>query len=125
MKQTPFILIIDDDHRNIFALNLVLKTKGFSCLIASDAGEGLAVLKENPQIKIVLMDMMMPDMDGYEMLSLIRKEKGLESLKVIAVTAQAMPGDREKCIAAGADDYVSKPIDVDLIIGLIKNYITQ
>jgi two-component system cell cycle response regulator DivK len=116
----PKVLIIDDDSRNIYALRLVLKAKGFDCLTATDAASGLQLLKEGNGINIVLMDMMMPEMDGYEATGIIRNTPGLEDLYIIAVTAQAMVGDREKCLAAGASAYVSKPIDVDVLLDLLK-----
>jgi CheY-like chemotaxis protein len=116
------ILIIDDDHRNIFALSAVLKAKGLSVVSASSAREGIELLQKNRGIKLVLLDMMMPDMDGYEALRVIRGHEGLANVPVIAVTAQAMVGDREKCLEAGADDYVSKPIDVDLLLRIVNRY---
>ncbi len=112
------VLIIDDDARNIFALGATLKTKGYSCVTATSAQQGLAMLREDPQIGIVLLDMMMPEMDGYEAIPLIRRER---QLPIIAVTAQAMVGDREKCLAAGADDYISKPINVDALLRILQN----
>lgn len=117
------ILIIDDDNRNIYALRLVLKAKGFECLTATDAVTGLQLLKEGNGIGIVLMDMMMPDMDGYEAMGIIRNTPGLEDLYIVAVTAQAMVGDREKCLAAGASAYVSKPIDVDVLLALLNEQV--
>lgn len=116
------ILIIDDDSRNIFALSAVLKAKGFAVVSASSAGEGIGLLRKDRGIKVVLLDMMMPDMDGYEALREIRSNEELSALPVIAVTAQAMVGDREKCLEAGADDYVSKPIDVDLLLNILNRY---
>jgi two-component system, cell cycle response regulator DivK len=96
------ILIVDDDARNIFALTSVLKAKGFSCISAAGALEGLTILKTTKDIGVVLLDMMMPEMDGYEVLSRIKKNSD-DHPPVIAVTAQAMIGDREKCLDAGAD----------------------
>jgi CheY-like chemotaxis protein len=117
------ILIIDDDYRNIYALRLVLKARGFECVTATDAVTGLKLLQEDKSIGIVLMDMMMPEMDGYEATGIIRNTPGLEGLYIIAVTAQAMVGDREKCLAAGASAYVSKPIDVDVLLDLLKEQV--
>ncbi len=116
------ILIIDDDTRNIFALALVLKTKGYTCLSATDAVEGMEILRNDGQIGMVLLDMMMPDMDGYQLLATIKADKQLGRLPVIAVTAQAMRGDREKCLAAGADDYIAKPIDVYDLLNILKKH---
>jgi CheY-like chemotaxis protein len=118
------ILIIDDDPRNIFALAATLKAKGFHCLSSLSAKEGIELLKNDHNIKLVLLDMMMPDMDGYEALEVIRRENGIASVPVIAVTAQAMVGDREKCLAAGADDYISKPVDVDRLMAIIGPHFT-
>ncbi len=112
------ILVIDDDTRNIFALTAMLKAYKFHCVAAASAKEGLEILSNQNDIGIILIDMMMPDMDGYEAIPLIKKQYGIP---VIAVTAQAMVGDREKCLQAGADDYVSKPIDVDRLLGILKS----
>lgn len=114
------VLIIDDDNRNIFALNATLKAKGYECLSATSAQQGIAFLNEVKDIGIILLDMMMPDMDGYEAIPLMRSK---HNIPVIAVTAQAMLGDREKCLNAGADDYVSKPIDVDKLEEILKKHI--
>ena len=122
MSEQKTVLIIDDDNRNIFALKAVLKSKGFDVQSASSAHEGLQMLRTNKGIKIVLLDMMMPDMDGYEALGVIRSDEELANTAVFAVTAQAMMGDREKCLKAGANEYVSKPIDVDLLLDLLKRY---
>ncbi len=114
------ILIVDDDPRNIFALKLTLKARGYaveSCTMAQDA---LEMLKGGPDFSVVLMDMMMPGIDGYEAIRMIRSSQEIKHVPVIAVTAQAMPEDRQKCLEAGADDYVSKPIDVDLLIMAIE-----
>lgn len=101
MKQ---ILIIDDDSRNTFALKAVLKAKQFSCICASSAAEGISYLKSQNNIGIVLMDMMMPDMDGYQAISEIRGDQRFLNIPIIAVTAQAMVGDKERCLKAGAND---------------------
>ena len=122
MEDQKQILLIDDDNRNIFALTAVLKAKGFSVIPAASAEEGMNLLANNKGIKVVLMDMMMPDMDGYEALSKIRGNTEWKHLPVIAVTAQAMVGDREKCLEAGATDYVSKPVDVDLLLEILDQY---
>jgi two-component system, cell cycle response regulator DivK len=114
------ILIIDDDNRNIFALSAVLRSRGYETVPAASAQEGLRILRQNEGIKVVLMDIMMPGMDGYEAIRRIREENRFRSLPIIAVTAQAMPGDREKCMAAGATNYISKPIDVDRLLELLE-----
>lgn len=116
------VLIIDDDSRNIFALKATLVSYGYTCFTAISANEGIDLLLNNAGIKIVLMDMMMPDMDGYEAIKIIRNNNKISFLTVIAVTAQAMVGDREKCLQAGADDYISKPIDVDVLLKKLDKY---
>lgn len=117
------ILIVDDDRTNIFALAAVLRSRGLRSVPAHSAEEGLMLLKQDKDIAVVLLDMMMPDTDGYEMIGLIRQQEHLKNLPVVAVTAQAMMGDKEKCIEAGADDYVSKPIDVDRLFEMLNNYL--
>lgn len=114
------VLIIDDDARNIFALTATLKAKSFACLSCSSAEEALTILKGEEPVDVVLIDMMMPDMDGYEAIPLIKEIPHRKDLPVISVTAQAMAGDREKCFEAGADGYVSKPIDVDKLLLLLN-----
>lgn len=116
------VLIIDDDPRNIFALKAVLKARGFSCLTATGGREGTELLTGENNIGVVLLDMMMPDMDGYETIGHIRRSKRAE-VPIVAVTAQAMVGDRERCLEAGADEYVSKPIDVDFLVSLLHRYL--
>jgi CheY-like chemotaxis protein len=111
------ILIIDDDPRNIFALYATLKAKGYDCVTAGSALQGIAFLNGSDDISLVLIDMMMPEMDGYEAIPKIRSQ---HTLPVIAVTAQAMVGDKEKCIEAGASDYISKPVDVDRLLHLLS-----
>lgn len=114
------VLIADDDVRNIFSLTKALEQHKMKVLAATDGKEALQMLKENPLIDIVLMDMMMPEMDGYESTKEIRKIPAYKQLPVLAVTAKAMMGDREKCIAAGASDYISKPVDIDQLISLLR-----
>lgn len=114
------ILIVDDDPRNIFALKLTLKSKGYDVRSSLSGDEAITMLKDEPDIKVILMDMMMPDMDGYQTMKNIRKTEPINKSIIIAVTAQAMPEDREKCLEAGADDYVTKPIDVDTLLNTIE-----
>lgn len=123
MKNEKEILIIDDDSRNIFALNAVLKAKKYNCLSALNAGDGLKILSDNKNIGMVLMDMMMPEMDGYEAIKKMKSDGSLKNVPVIAITAQAMTGDREKCLAAGADGYLAKPVDVDQLLSLLNHLI--
>ena len=110
-------MIIDDDARNIFALSATLKARGYECIAAGSAQQGLALMNNTPGIGIVLIDMMMPEMDGYEAIPRIKQN---HDVYVVAVTAQAMTGDREKCLEAGADDYISKPINVDKLFSIIN-----
>ncbi|MFC1222530.1 MULTISPECIES: response regulator [Pedobacter] len=116
------ILIIDDDNRNIFALKAVLKAKGFECLSAISAQDGFSVLEKHDHVDIVLMDMMMPDMDGYQAIAVMKKSAKMKDIPVLAVTAQAMVGDKERCLSAGASGYVSKPINVDELLKQIENF---
>ncbi|MFF1963040.1 HAMP domain-containing protein [Streptomyces sp. NPDC058232] len=113
------ILIVDDDIRNVFALTHVLGRVGISVKYAENGREGLEVLDRTPDVSLVLMDIMMPEMDGYEMIAAIRRTPRFADLPIIALTAKAMPGDREKAIESGADDYVPKPVDVDRLLSVI------
>lgn len=114
------ILIVDDDPRNIFALKLTLKARGFQLESSTSAQEAIDMMKSHNDFSVVLMDMMMPEMDGYEAIKIIRNSEGIQDVPVIAVTAQAMPEDRQKCLDAGAQDYVSKPINVDVLLNSIE-----
>jgi CheY-like chemotaxis protein len=114
------VLIVDDDPRNIFALKLTLKSRGYQIESCTMAQEAIDILKKDNQFTAVLMDMMMPEMDGYEAIRIIRNTPSISGIPVIAVTAQAMPEDRQKCLDAGAQDYVSKPIDVDQLINALE-----
>ncbi len=116
------VIVIDDDSRNIFALTATLRAKGYFCQSFYDPIEAIKTLKELP-CDIILIDMMMPEIDGYEAIPKIRQIKGKENIPIIAVTAQAMVGDKEKCLAAGANDYLSKPIDVDKLLSILKEHV--
>ena len=120
METQKIILLIDDDIRNIFALELTLKARKYRFLSAQNATEGLQLLQHNSDIGLVLLDMMMPEMDGYEAIQRIRSSDKYGHVPIVAVTANAMNGDREKCLAAGADNYVAKPIDVDRLMNVIE-----
>ena len=115
------ILVVDDDPRNIFALTAVLRAKSFRCISATGALEAIAVLKANSEVNAILLDMMMPEMDGYEAIPLIKSIPAHTNTLLVAVTAQAMVGDREKCLEAGADAYISKPVDVDKLLQLLRS----
>ncbi|MFH8679238.1 HAMP domain-containing protein [Streptomyces lydicus] len=113
------ILIVDDDIRNVFALTHVLGRVGIRVKYAENGREGLEVLDRTPDVSLVLMDIMMPEMDGYEMIKAIRQTPRFAELPVIALTAKAMPGDREKAIESGVNDYIPKPVDVDRLLSVI------
>lgn len=113
------MLVVDDDMRNIFALSKALRSRGMKVMMAQDGLKALAQLEASPEIQLVLMDIMMPGMDGYEVMNRIRQQARWARLPIIAVTAKAMPGDREKCLKAGANDYCAKPIDMDQLTAQI------
>ncbi len=114
------VLIVDDDVRNIFALTSMLEQQQMQVLYAENGRDGIAKLQETPDIDIVLMDVMMPEMDGYETMKAIREIAEFASLPMIALTAKAMKGDREKCIEAGASDYITKPVDTEQLLSLLR-----
>jgi CheY-like chemotaxis protein/CHASE3 domain sensor protein len=114
------VLIIDDDVRNIFALTSLLEQYAMVVLFAENGQAGLETLQANADIDLVLMDVMMPELDGYETTRLIRQQNQFRSLPIIALTAKAMQGDREKCIEAGASDYITKPVDTDQLLTLLR-----
>ncbi|CAM3447638.1 histidine kinase [Flavobacterium longum] len=114
------VLVVDDDVRNIYSLTKALELLQMKVITAIDGAEALKALDAHPQTDVVLLDMMMPNMDGYETAKRIRQDKKLKKLPVIAVTAKAMTGDREKCINAGASDYITKPVDVDQLLSLLR-----
>ena len=115
------ILIVDDDPRNIFALKATLIAAGYLCEACASATEAIAILGSDTAFDAVLIDMMMPDIDGYEAIPLIRNLDSMKAIPIIAVTAQAMKGDRQKCLNAGADDYISKPVDVDRLLHILAS----
>ena len=114
------ILVVEDDVRNIFALSSVLEPMGGNIVIARNGREALARLAANPAPDLVLMDIMMPEMDGIEAMQTIRRNPAMRDLPIIALTAKAMPDDQQRCLAAGANDYITKPIDVDKLVSLIR-----
>ncbi|WAC14533.1 response regulator [Dyadobacter pollutisoli] len=119
------VLIADDDVRNIFSLSKSLENYKMNVLTALDGKEALQKLEENPSVDVVLLDMMMPQMDGYETARRIRDQFKWRNLPVIAVTAKAMTGDREKCINAGASDYITKPVDIDQLMSLLRVWLYE
>jgi signal transduction histidine kinase/CheY-like chemotaxis protein len=114
------VLIVDDDIRNIFALTGALEQHGMTVLDAENGKDGIETLKNNPDVDVVLMDVMMPELDGYDTIRIIRGLEEFGDLPIIAVTAKAMKGDREKCIDAGASDYISKPVNVEQLLSLMR-----
>ncbi|WP_128547030.1 response regulator [Larkinella soli] len=119
------VLIADDDVRNIFSLTKALETYQMNVVTALDGKEAIQKLHENPNVDVVLLDMMMPQMDGYETARKIREDARWKNLPVIAVTAKAMTGDREKCIEAGASDYITKPVDIDQLMSLLRVWLYE
>lgn len=119
------VLIADDDVRNIFSLSKALENLKMNVITAIDGKEAMQKLEENPSIDIVLLDMMMPQMDGYETAKKIRENAVWKKLPVIAVTAKAMTGDRDKCINAGASDYITKPVDIDQLLSLLRVWLYE
>jgi CheY-like chemotaxis protein len=114
------ILLVDDDVRNLFALASLLEDRGLDVVFSETGSEALEILRTDQQIDLVLMDIMMPQMDGYETIRAARSMPTVGALPIIAVTAKAMSGDREKSIAAGASDYITKPVDPDKLMSLIR-----
>jgi CheY-like chemotaxis protein len=114
------VLIADDDVRNVFALASVLERQGIEVEFAENGEEALAKLEASTPFDLVLMDVMMPEMDGYEATRRIRQQPEFAKLPIISITAKAMKGDREKSIAAGASDYITKPVDTDQLLSLMR-----
>jgi CheY-like chemotaxis protein len=116
-------LLVDDDARNIFALSSVLERRGMKVLTATTGREAVTLVESNPEIAIVLMDIMMPQMDGYQTIGVIRENPAFARLPIIALTAKAMKGDREKCLEAGASDYLAKPVNTDQLLLAIRMWL--
>ncbi|WP_096058982.1 HAMP domain-containing protein [Carbonactinospora thermoautotrophica] len=119
------VLIVDDDVRNVFALTSVLERHGIEVLYAENGREGIDMLQRHDDVQLVLMDVMMPEMDGYATMEAIRKMPQFSRLPIIALTAKAMKGDREKSIAAGASDYVTKPVDIDQLLSVMRSWLQR
>jgi CheY-like chemotaxis protein len=117
------VLVVDDDVRNIFALTGVLEHHGMEVWSAESGRTAIDMLHQRPGVDIVLMDIMMPDMDGFDTMRHIRRIPAFNELPIIALTAKAMQGDREKCLAAGASDYVSKPVDIEALLALMRSWL--
>jgi CheY-like chemotaxis protein len=119
------VLIVDDDIRNIFALTSILEHHEMT-IVSAETGRGaIDLLDKDPDLEIVLMDIMMPEMDGFETIRAIRQDQRFTSLPIIAVTAKAMKGDREKCIEAGASDYLAKPVDSDELVAKLRDWLSR
>lgn len=116
------VLIVDDDVRNVFALTSVLEQHGLAVLYAENGREGIEVLEQHDDVTVVLMDIMMPEMDGYATTSAIRRMPQFAGLPIIALTAKAMQGDREKAIDSGASDYVTKPVEPDYLLSVMEQW---
>ena len=114
------ILVVDDDMRNVFSIKKVLEEKSLKVLIGKNGKESITCLNDNPDINLVLMDIMMPEMDGYTAIGEIRKQERFKKLPIIALTAKAMKGDRSKCIEAGANDYLAKPFEIDRLFSMLR-----
>jgi len=119
------VLVVDDDVRNLFALTAVFERSNIEVITAESGREALEILNNDKKIDIVLMDIMMPEMDGYETIQIIRKEQRNKTLPIIAVTAKAMIGDRQKCISSGASDYITKPVKTDQLLSLMRVWLIK
>ena len=117
------VLVVDDDVRNIFALSSVLERRGMSVLTAGTGREAIDILEATPDVSIVLMDIMMPEMDGYQTMQVIRNNKAFRRLPIVALTAKAMRGDREKCLEAGASEYLAKPVNTDQLLSALRRWL--
>ena len=118
-------MIVDDDMRNAFALNKFLKSKGMLPTIADNGKKALELLKKEQKPHIILMDIMMPQMDGYETIRRIRKMNDMKKLPILALTAKAMDSDRKQCIDAGANDYLTKPVDIPKLLSMLRIWLYQ
>ncbi len=117
------VLVVDDDIRNIFALNSLLERHSMQVISANNGQEAIELVDNTEDLSLVLMDIMMPEMDGYETMRRIRATPKFRTLPIIALTAKAMKGDREKCLEAGASDYVAKPVNTDQLLSLVRMWL--
>ena len=117
------VLLVDDDSRNIFALSSVLERRGMNVLTATTGKEAIDLIESTENLAIVLMDIMMPEMDGYQTIRKIREEPAFRRLPIISLTAKAMKGDREKCLEAGASDYLAKPVNTEQLLSALRMWL--
>jgi CheY-like chemotaxis protein len=117
------VLLVDDDARNIFALSSALERRGMRVLTATTGNEAIELIQANREIAIVLMDIMMPGMDGFETMQIIRQDPAFRRLPIIALTAKAMKGDREKCLESGASDYLAKPVNTEQLLSALRMWL--
>jgi len=117
------VLLVDDDARNIFALSSVLERRGMKVLSATTGKEAIALIETTPDLAMVLMDIMMPEMDGYQTIAKVRENAAYRRLPIVALTAKAMVGDREKCLEAGATDYLAKPVNIDQLLAALRTWL--
>jgi CheY-like chemotaxis protein len=117
------VLLADDDMRTVYALSALLRTKGAEVLIADSGKSALELLEKNPDVDAVLMDVMMPEMDGYEAIRQIRRDARFRALPIVALTAKAMKGERDRCLAEGASDYLTKPVEAERLLSVLANWL--
>jgi CheY-like chemotaxis protein len=117
------VLLVDDDARNIFALSSILERRGMEVLTSTTGREAIALLESTPDVSIILMDIMMPEMDGYETMAVIRDKPRFRKLPIVALTAKAMKGDRERCLEAGASDYLAKPVNTEQLLSALRMWL--
>jgi len=117
------VLIVDDDVRNIFALSSVLERRGMTVFTADTGRQAIEMLNSTPDISIALMDIMMPEMDGYRTMQVVRENPSYRRLPIVALTAKAMKGDREKCLEAGASDYLAKPVNTEQLLSVLRMWL--
>ncbi|MHB8865774.1 MAG: response regulator, partial [Pirellulaceae bacterium] len=119
------VLIVDDDARNIFALATLLENEEMEVLTAINGRQAIELVQANPDLHVALMDIMLPGMDGYEIMREIRKDPRFRTLPILALTAKAMKGDREKCLEAGASDYIAKPVNTEQLLSLLRVWLQR
>jgi CheY-like chemotaxis protein len=120
MLRSRKVLVVDDDARNIFALTTVLENNDMEVLSATNGRQAIEAIQGTEDLSAVLMDIMMPEMDGYQTMREIRKDQRFRALPILALTAKAMKGDREKCLEAGASDYIAKPVNTEQLLSLLR-----